>query len=142
MTGYVIDASIAVKWLVAEAFSDQAATLLAAELTRIAPELLYAEAANALWAMRRRGDISKDELAEAIDLLKAAPIAVPTSMRQLAASASRLAVDLNHPVYDCFYLALAVQEQYRVVTSDQRFHDAVRTHPYLSDRIIHVRDLS
>ncbi len=26
-------------------------------------------------------------------------------MRQLAAAATRLAVDLDHPLYDCFYLA-------------------------------------
>jgi predicted nucleic acid-binding protein len=62
-------------------------------------------------------------------------------MRQLSASAGRLAVDLDHPVYDCFYLALAVQEQYPVVTADRRFHDAVRAHPYLADRILHVQDL-
>ena len=142
MSGYVIDASVAVKWLVTEAFSDQAAHLLDAELTRIAPELIYPEAANALWAMCRRGDIGKEDLAEVIDALKTAPIAVPVSMRQLAAAASRLAVDLDHPVYDCFYLALAVQEQFPVVTGDQRFHDAVRAHPYLSDRIVHVRELA
>jgi predicted nucleic acid-binding protein len=63
-------------------------------------------------------------------------------MRQLAASASRLAVDLDHPVYDCFYLALAVQEQAPVVTADRRFYNVVRAQPYLSDRIVHVRDLA
>lgn len=141
MTGFVVDASVAVKWLVAEAYSDQAASLLDGELTLIAPELVFAEAASALWAMRRRGDIGKADLAEAIDVLKAAPIAIPFTMRQLAASAGRLAIDLDHPVYDCFYLALAVQEQYPVVTADTRFHDAVRAHPYLADRIVHVRSL-
>lgn len=75
-------------------------------------------------------------------MLKAAPIAVPASMRQLAASATRLAVDLDHPVYDCFYLAIAVQEQYPVVTADLRFHDVLRAHPHLSDRIVHVRELA
>jgi predicted nucleic acid-binding protein len=142
MNGYVIDASVAVKWLVTEAFSEQAAHLLDAELTRIAPELLYPEAANALWAMSRRGDFGKDDFADAINVLKTAPIATPVSMRQLAPSAGRLAVDLDHPVYDCFYLALAVQEQYPVVTADQRFHDTVRAHPYLADRIVHVRELA
>ncbi len=141
MTGYVIDASIAVKWLVAEELSDEAGRLLEGEPTLIAPELLFAEAANALWAMCRRGDISRDDFAEAIDVLKAAPVAVPLAMRQLAAAAGRLAIDLDHPVYDCFYLALAVQEQYPVVTADRRFHGAVRAHPYLSDRIIHVADM-
>ena len=114
MTGYVVDASVAVKWLVTEAFSAEATRLLDAGLTLIAPELLFAEAANALWAICRRGDI---------------------------ASASRLAIDLDHPVYDCFYLALAVQEQYPVVTADRRFYDAVSAHPYLSSQIVRVADL-
>ena len=38
-------------------------------------------------------------------------------------------------------LALAVQEQYPVVTADARFHEKVRGHPYLSDRITHVAAL-
>jgi predicted nucleic acid-binding protein len=141
MTGYVVDASVAVKWLVKETFSDQAAWLLDRKLTLIAPELLSAEATNALWAMCRRGDITKTDFAEAVDLLKTAPIAVPVAMRQLAASAARLAADLDHPAYDCFYLALAVQEQRPVVTADRRFHDVMRRHPYLSDRIVHVESL-
>ncbi len=142
MTGYVVDAGVSVKWLVTEAYSDEAARLLAPSQVLIAPELLFAEAANALWALCRRGDIGKADVAEAIDALKSAPIAIPLSMRQLAASASRLALDLDHPVYDCFYLALAVQEQSPVVTADRRFYDVVRAHPYLSDRIVHVRDLA
>ncbi len=50
-------------------------------------------------------------------------------------------MDLDHPVYDCFYLALAIQEQYPVITADARFHDKVRGHPYLSDRIRHVANV-
>jgi predicted nucleic acid-binding protein len=141
MTGYVVDASIAVKWLVTETYSDKAVRLLDDKITLIAPELLFAEADNALWAMCRRQDISRTDFAEAIDILKSAPITVPTSMRQLAASASRLAVDLDHPVYDCFYLALGVQEHYPIVTADSRFYGMVRAHPYLSDQIIHVQDV-
>ena len=142
MPGYVIDASVAVKWFVNEAFSEHSARLLDDETTLIAPELLFAEVANALWALCRRGDIGADDFAEATDTLKGAPIAVPSSMRQLAAAAGRLAMDLDHPVYDCFYLALALQEQYPVVTADARFHDKVRAHPYLSDRIQHVANVA
>jgi predicted nucleic acid-binding protein len=141
MTGYVVDASVAVKWLITETFSDQAVRLLDREFTLVAPELLFAEAANALWVMCRRGDITKADFAEAMDVLKAAPVQAPVSMRELAASAARLATDLDHPTYDCFYLALAVQEQYPVVTADQRFYDIVHKHPYLSDRVVHVASL-
>jgi hypothetical protein len=46
-----------VKWLVNEAFSEEAASLLDNRTTLIAPERLFAEAANGLWALCRRGDI-------------------------------------------------------------------------------------
>ena len=138
MTGYVVDASVAVKWLVTEEWSDESSRLLDAGLTLIAPELVFAEASNALWAMHRRGDLTRDDLTDATDLLKSAPISVPVSMRRLAAGAVRLAVDLGHPAYDCYYLALAMQEQYPVVTADARFHDRVRGHPYLSDHVVHI----
>jgi predicted nucleic acid-binding protein len=74
-------------------------------------------------------------------MLKSSPVVVPHPMRQLAASAARLAIDLGHPAYDCFTLALAIQEQYPVITADRRFHDVVRKRPYLSDRIVHVESL-
>ncbi len=138
MTGYVVDASVVVKWLVAEEWSDESSRLLETGVTLIAPELVFAEASNALWAMHRRGDLTRDDVADATDLLKSAPVSVPVSMRRLAAGAARLAVDLGHPAYDCYYLALALQEQYPVITADVRFHDRVRGHPYLSDRIVHV----
>ena len=60
---------------------------------------------------------------------------------QFAPSAARLAIDLGHPAYDCFCLALAVQEQYPVITADRRFYDIVRRHPYLSDLVVHVESL-
>ena len=125
----------------AEDLSDEASSLLDTELTLLAPGLLFAEAANALWAMLRRGDIDRDGPAGAVDLLRAAPVTTPRSMRQLAASATRLAADLRHPVYDCFYLALAIHEQHPVVTADTRFWEKIRDHPYLSDRVVHVADI-
>jgi predicted nucleic acid-binding protein len=140
VSGYVVDASVAVKWFVSEAFSDDAARLLDDGMILIAPELLFAEVSNALWALCRRGDMGPADFAEVTETLKAAPISVPASMGQLAASAGRLALDLDHPVYDCFYLALAIQEQYPVITADTRFHDKVSAHPYLSDRVRHVAD--
>ena len=91
--------------------------------------------------MCRRGDIAREDFAEAVKVLKAAPVAVPHPMRQHAASAARPAIDLGHPAYDCFTLALAVQEQYPVITADRRFYDIVRKHPYLSDRVVHVESL-
>ena len=138
----MVDASVAVKWLASEPFSDEAAALLKSGATLVAPELMFAEVVNALWTMRRRGDITAEDLGEAVDALKAAPVAIPFSMAQLAAAAAQLAIDIGHPAYDCFYLALAIQTGYPVVTADIRFHDKVRAHPYLSDRIRHIAQLA
>lgn len=140
MTGYVVDASVVVKWMVDEEHSEAAASLLNGGATLVAPALVFAEAANALWAMRRRGDIGAGDLADAVAILQTVPIAIPLSMVQLTAAAARLATDLDHPVYDCFYLALALQTQYPLVTADARFRAKVRGHPYLSDRVEHVAD--
>ena len=142
MTGYVVDASVVVKWLVTEEHSEPAAGLLNTGVALAAPALVFAEAANALWAMRRRGDVTARDLADAVDALQAMPVSLPVPMPRLTPAAARLAVDLDHPVYDCFYLALAVQTQYPVVTADARFHDKVRSHPYLADRIVHVAHTS
>ena len=70
-----------------------------------------------------------------MDALKAAALAIPFSMPQLAA---RLAADADRPVYDCFYLALAIRTGYPVVTADARLHDKLRAHPCPSDRILQV----
>lgn len=142
MNGYVVDASVAVKWLVAEPLSEESAALLDMDVTLLAPDLLFAEAASALWAKHRHGEMDAEQLADAVNLLRTAPVATPLSMRRLAASSARLAQDLAHPVYDCFYLALAIHENYPVVTADTRFHDKVRAHPYLADRVVHVAGLS
>ena len=141
MTGYVVDASVAVKWLVEEVLSDEAAGLLDGDSTLVAPPLLFAEAANALWAMRRRGDIAAADLANAVETLLRAPVSTPLSMPDLTSAAARLAIDLDHPVYDCFYLALAVHTQYPVVTADTRFHGKVHGHPYLSDYVLRLADM-
>ena len=138
----MVDASVAVKWLVDEPHSDEAAKLLEDGLLLAAPELIYAEVANALWAIARRGNIGIAELREALDLLADAPLIVPSTMKQLMPAAARLAADLDHPVYDCMYLALAIQEQRPVVTADRRFCNAVREHPYLSEQMIRLEDLA
>lgn len=142
MTGFVVDASVAVKWFVTETDSDSAVGLLSENQPLIAPELIYAEVANALWAVVRRGEMTADGLREAIDALTAGPISTPVSTKQLIAAATRLAVDLGHPIYDCLYLALALHEQRPVMTADRRFYSAVHGHPYLSERIVHLASLA
>ena len=141
MRGCVVDASVGVKWLVTEPLSDESAALLDSGATLLVPDLFFAEGTSALAAKHRHGELNRDELAEAVDLLRVARVATPLSMRRLAMSAARLAADLGHSVYDCFYLGLAIHQDYPLATADTRFHKKVNRHPYLGDRIVHIGDL-
>ncbi len=85
--------------------------------------------------------MARRDLDEAIQVLRLAPVATPREMRQLAPAATALAADLGHPVHDCYYLALALEERFPVVTADTRFHDRVRQHPVLRDSIVHLRNI-
>ena len=116
----VIDASTALKWVLQEDGSEAAAALLDGRSLH-APALLFPEVANALWSAVRRGRLSEVEAADALDLLSRAPLRLPTAEPSLANRALQLSFLLNHPVYDCTYLALAMQREVPVVTADRRF---------------------
>jgi predicted nucleic acid-binding protein len=114
----VIDASIAVKWVVEEDGTPQALRLRR-QARLIAPELLVAECANILWKKVVRDELSREEALLAARLLQASDLELlPT--RLLLEPATRIAIELGHPAYDCVYLALAVERDCRFVTADER----------------------
>ncbi len=132
----VIDASIALKWVLEEQGSEAAEELLEKDLA--APSLWLLEAANALWRRTVRGELTQADAEERLTELTKAPVAsVP--LEQDLPEAMRLAVQLNHPVYDCLYLALAKRLGTYVVTADTRFGQAVANHGI---HIGHIRVLS
>lgn len=115
----VIDASIAVKWVVEEE-GTPLALALRQQTKLIAPELLVAECANILWKKAARGELSKEEALLAAKLLQSAEVEL-LPMRSLFETATSLAIELDHPAYDCIYLALAVENDCPFVTADDRF---------------------
>jgi predicted nucleic acid-binding protein len=117
---YVVDASVAMKWLIPEASSDRAATLLDHPAGLIAPELLMVEAANVLWRKAARREISGGEAGRALALLDRSGLEL-RPVRPLVARALELARTLEHPVYDCVYLTLAERERVPLVSADVRF---------------------
>ena len=113
----VVDASIAVKWVIEEE-GTEAALVLRRKAKLIAPDLLAAECSNILWKKVRRGELAEDEALFAARLLQNAELELlPT--RPLLESATRLAIELDHPAYDCVYLALAVTRDCQLVTADR-----------------------
>jgi predicted nucleic acid-binding protein len=128
----VVDASVAVKWVVPEAGSEAAVALLGRELA--APSLWLAEAASALLEKCRRGELTDDEArARAQDLLDAPIEAIDLPI--LLPSALRIATELGHSVYDCFYLAAALLRDTALVTADHRFAAKVAGHRDFAGRV-------
>jgi len=115
----VVDASVAIKWFIDEPGADRARSLWERRAELVAPDLLVPEVCSAMWRKVRLGQAARGQAAEATERLRAAVIDLrPTAA--LATRAMALALELDHPVYDCFYLALAELERNSMVTADQR----------------------
>ena len=120
----VVDASVAVKWLVAEEDSDAANRLLTDGDDLYAPRLMVSEVANTLWRKARLGEIERDQ----VGVLMTAVSEIPVRWCEdetVCADAVRLALTLERPVYDFMYLALAQRHGARMVTADERFANAL-----------------
>ena len=136
MTDFVVDASVAIKWVVEEAGTPQAIALRrSAKL--IAPDLIVAECANVLWKKTQRGELTPREADLAARLLERVDIELAPT-RGLLAAATRIALAIAHPAYDCIYVALALARQTRYVTADQRLVDKLARLPDLDLREVAV----
>lgn len=122
----VIDASVAVKWVLEEPGSEWARALASSGAHLMAPNLLCAECANALWRMVRTDRIEASLPERFLALIGAVPLALHHANWALNAAALRLSLRLEHPIYDCLYLALALEEGAAFATADQRFLRVLR----------------
>ena len=116
----VVDASVAVKWLVAEDDSEAARELAASGEDLHAPRLMACEVANALWRKARLGEIERGDASAMLAAVQDMPVRWGAD-EAVCADAVRIALALDRPVYDCVYLALAHRIGAAVVTADLRF---------------------
>lgn len=113
----VVDASVAAKWFFAEPGHRPARDLAAGNSILIAPDLIVAEVCNVAWKKVAAGEASPDQA-------RALAIGLPGVFRELISCAALLpqaldlAFELRHPVYDCFYLALAELADAHLATAD------------------------
>ena len=127
MKRLIVDASIALKWVVNETGTPEALELKRTHRLG-APDLLVAECANILWKKVRRGELVQEEASLAARLLQRVDIDL-RPMRTFLEAATRIAIMLDHPAYDCLYLAMAEAEGVRFVTADDRLLRRLRQDP-------------
>lgn len=126
---WLVDASVALKWFVEEDGAELASRLLEQTDPIEAPDLVLAELYNAAWRLRRIDTLASEQYD---GLLRDAPgfFSRLHPIAPLACRAARIGHDLGHPIYDCFYVALAEARGARVVTADQRFLKRVAESPW------------
>ena len=133
----VVDASVAAKWLFKEQGSHESRHLLAHRIRLGAPDLILTETANVVWKKARRREISDPqpylaELANLPDVIALRPSS------DLVAHAAAIAIAIDHPVYDCLYLACAETDGAPLVTADTKLQRAAATYPSVD--VWHILD--
>lgn len=123
---YVIDACVAVKWLVSETHEQEACRYLFSSIKRYAPEFIYMEVANAMRKKVLTGDITAEDARRNVQNLQAYDLFEIASNNDLLDRSLSIANTIRHPLYDCLYLALAERAQAPLVTADQKFFDRIR----------------
>lgn len=136
----MIDASVAVKWLLPEDYTPEAESLLAEDISLSAPDLLYSEVGNVMWNRVRGKEITAHAGREALlRLLEIDILVAPASL--LLDKAFQLACEYQRTVYHSVYMALAVEEKAALVTGDRRFYNATRRTP-LAERVAWIGALA
>jgi len=113
----VLDASVALKLVTPEAGTAEAQALLDRDEERIAPDWMLTEAAAGLVNKIRFEGL---EVARAQASFSALPAFVDRFVEAgpVLSRAMDLAAELDHPLYDCVYLLIAIDENAVVITAD------------------------
>ncbi|MGD0898840.1 MAG: type II toxin-antitoxin system VapC family toxin [Thermoguttaceae bacterium] len=126
---YVLDASVALKWVLPEADSDEADALRDGFERRIhdllAPDVFPVEVAHAVTKAERRGLITPARGSVLLsDVLGTLPRLAPSL--PLVPEAYALASAARISFYDCLYVALAEREGCSFITADARLINALQ----------------
>ena len=131
MTTVVLDASVAVKWVLpsrGEPLVPEALELLRRyareEVRFVVPDIFWAEFGNVAWKAVRLGRWKTDEAQSAIRAMSEREF--PTvSSKDLLVAAFAIANGFHRSLYDCLYAALAVATKGEMITADEKLANAL-----------------
>ena len=129
----IVDASVAIKWVLEEEGSE-AARRLAEDALLAAPELMLIECANVLRTKVRFGQLDPALSTASLAAIQAMPVRL-IPMRPHVAAAHAIALEIDRSAYDCLYLAVTLAERATLVTADKRFTQAVAAHPVYRESV-------
>src|SRR6476660_5448715 len=142
MSDFIVDASVVAKWFLLESDSDRARSLMQKHYYLRAPDLVLPEVANVLWKRGQRQELTTQEIQTILRMLLEDHLDVTIHLlpsRILMKQAIQIAQTERRSVYDCLYLAAAVQARCRLVTADDRFVRSI-TNPTFQPHIISIHN--
>ena len=134
----VVDANVAVGWSADSPHSAACVRILRESSALMAADQIVQEVDNAFYQLVRAGTANKERLRDGLEFLPRwfAELLPSASLRSRAMG---LALELEHPAYDCFYLALAVSRQVKLISADGRFLRKAAAKGY-GNLIAHLED--
>ena len=120
----VIDASVAVKWLVDEEFGEHALRVRTHDRPHVAPQHFVVEVCGAIRKKLREGELNSDQLAVVLRAMAILPI-TEYPVVPLLPVAMEIALTFDRSIYDAFYVALAHQLGCQFVTADRKLYNAL-----------------
>lgn len=123
----VVDASIALKWVVTEVGSDQASALLTdladGTISLVAPEHLLGEVGNGLRKRVAQGVLIADDAVTALDAVAALRVEFISGPQRWVRSL-RAGLDWGVTTYDALYVLLALDLDAELLTADARLAES------------------
>jgi len=121
----VVDCTVIANALLHQPFTRHAHRVLESKDSLHAPSLLASELANALWLQARSGHLTAVEAVKRLDAIESSGIELvdDAGVRRAALT---LALEYEHPTYDCEYIALALALGAGLVTADRRQFELAR----------------
>lgn len=127
MARFVVEPAVAVKWFVPESHSSEAARLLTGAHELLGTDQLVPSAGEIITAKGKLGELEAVECREVFNALLTVPISLHPS-ELLMEAALEIALELECSFKDGQNLALAVQNDCRLVTCNKGLHEAgIRT---------------
>ena len=131
---YVLDASVALKWAIPhtnETLSSESLALLRqyvkGDVDFLVPDIFWAEVSNVLWKGSRQGRWSRAAAEQIASEMQARSFRTISSY-SLLNGALKIAFAYDRSVYDCLYVALAVESGLQMITADERLANSLAAH--------------
>lgn len=120
---------MAVKWFVPESHSSHAARLLEGGHDLLASDMLLPESSDLICQKARLGELSPEDCREVFAAIKSVPVKIFPS-QDLLEGALEVTLAMARPFSDGLNLALAVQQDCRLVTARWSLLETVQGTPF------------